>query len=160
MGWYANTNWTLTFKDKQAMKDCAAELAALPDYWGPYNELPQNSSKIIIQALVWFGEDGEGGHRKMPDKSHVIDVWTSGKHHSFGEPAYIERTIGPDGNWVDYNRGGMGIYEILAKHCTGYVNWTGEDDEYWRVRFFGDGRHETYGAEIVVPTDPVNQEWS
>lgn len=160
MGWHAETSWDLTI-DPDRIPDLVAEMNDLvttpgpegtPAYanvptkvfesWGSVEDVTvDNFTERLIGA---FHEDGE---LALHDDGR-LEGWGSAKSWD----------IGPDPRWEPmgtstWNAGGEGVYTLLARHCTGTIDWRSEDDHLWRIRLHGDGTWSSHIGEVVYPTD-------
>ena len=149
MGWYADIAWRIRLKDSD-VEALANELLGAIDT-GVEDEDP---AYTIVNRLCYFGEDGEGVVKDVDGEPTLLEIiaWSSGKSHDYGPEPDIRQIIAGDGHQFEVNYGGAGIYSILAKYCTGSVDWVGED-QHWRVRFMGDGTWTGYDGEVVYPGD-------
>lgn len=133
MGWYADTNWDLDFGSSDDVQRCAEELRSSITRFS----FESGSASVDVITLV-LQNFGEFSNFIWDDEEVSLYGWTNGKAWDIGLSAEDE---------------GDGVYDILAKYCTGNVDWHSDDDYFWRVRFYGDGRHETYTGMIIYPDE-------
>jgi len=167
MGWYANTTWhiTITTNITDLAADLRAQATKLDTETGALSEnhpLPalsatwadMDDTAVVVDALAQFNEDGDFDIDTTGD-AITIQGWGGGKAYSPGLPPDIHTIDTPSGPQHS-NRGGMDLYTILARHCTGSVDWDDQDDgSQWRIRF-ADGQATAHTATTIYPTDIVD----
>jgi len=166
MGWYANTQWELTFKDAPAVAACAAELKehGLPSetYGSPHESdrfdrtvLKSVAADVdaILDTLHDFNESGEYEASAEDDGTIQVSGYGGDKANDIGRDPNPQTHTRDDGSSYEYNSGGEGVYAILARHCTGVVYWDDCSENQWLVRF-KDGGWSSHDGEVIYPTDP------
>lgn len=139
MGWYADTNWDLTFNSEEAL--AAAEVEFTPELSKSIN--PPFDFPLDFIAL--FNEESDGSL----DGLHLTG-WGGGKAYDLG-PAPVMHEWSPD--YRPINVGGEDFYSRLAPFVTGTIDWKNDEGGHWRIRF-KDGGWKPYDGEVTYPDDP------
>lgn len=139
MGWYADTKWDIEFRDEADIIPCYQEVWEAYDGGTPRWTIRGNVDITLLGGV--FNEE--------------FDLALTGRR-LFGTGYGKAYNYGPDSD--EGFSTGKGLYSILAKYVTGTMDWQSEDGDYWRIRFFGDGRWADYAGKIVYPADEARRE--
>lgn len=146
MGWYASTTWDLTFADEEAVGDLAIAIRANTGLGVSPSE-DFDRYEVVAWLLEQFNEESD---IEWDDFNISGTGW--GKAYDIGEPVRMVDSSVPG---VQYNLGGIGIYDVIAKHATGVLDWNEEGERFWRIRF-ADGKWTRFEGEITYKDDINN----
>lgn len=170
MGWYADSQYSLTFRTRYDLARAAAHLRAAAAQVVEQRDDSQrvqygsitvmagwvdviDDRELIREALKEFGEEGENEVHELPDGSVTFAGWNGGKGYlaPIEEPTFQQRTLTDGATYESFNNG-MGLGTALG-YAHGTMDWIGENHEHWRWRFHGDGTYSEHEGTVVYRGD-------
>lgn len=170
MGWYADSEYSLTFRTRDDLARAAAHLrttAAEVVKQRDDNQLVQygqitimagwvdnvDDIALVKEALAEFGEEGDVQVMELPDGSVTFSGWNGGKGYPgpIDEPHFEQRTVADGSTYLSFNNG-MGLGTALG-YAHGTMDWVGESHDHWRWRFHGDGTYSEHAGTVVYRGD-------
>lgn len=135
MGWYADTDWDLTFNDDEALQ-AVTEIASR-HYREGWGENADADCPVEVMLLSLFNAEVSAELEGLRLTGNGWDkAWDVGPDHAMSGP---------------YNVGGLGYYTEIAPYVTGTIDWSSED-HLWRVRF-RNGSWAAYPGKVIYPDD-------
>lgn len=135
MGYYANGDWSLKFRDADAVHAAADEIDQIRLDNGATAPAEVH---VTVSSSLQFIANSVGA--TTSENADPLD-FDAESLEVFG------LSYGKIGHWTD------NILHLLSKYATGTVDWRGEDGCLWRDRLLGDGTYKGFPGEISYPGD-------